>query len=90
MTVSIGLGRVQFFFTCSGLGWVTKNGPMDNSEPAATTSAKTSNKTVEDIQAYKLIQWRIQELVVGALFPSPFCPFPVLPSFPRSGSLRPS
>ena len=33
MTVSIGLGRVgSNFFTCSGLGWVTQNGPMDNSD----------------------------------------------------------
>ena len=34
MTVSIGLGRVGLgpnFSICSGLGWVTKNGPMDNS-----------------------------------------------------------
>jgi len=33
MTVSIGLGRVRsIFFACSGLGWVTQNGPMDNSD----------------------------------------------------------
>jgi len=39
MTVSIGLGRVgSIFFTCSGLGWVTQNGPMDNSARASLIS----------------------------------------------------